>query len=60
MFMSWLAEHGHEHDVAVEEFALSVGQVLKKHYNADHRTKLCTAINQMSDALRSEEVESLM
>ena len=36
-----------------------LGQVLKKHNNADHRAQLCTAIDQLSDVLRSEEVESL-
>jgi len=46
--------------VAVEEFAQIVGRVLKKHNNVDHREKLCTAIDQLSDALRSEEVESLI
>ena len=40
MFKSWLAEHGHEHDVEVEEFAQSVGQLLKKQHNADHRANL--------------------
>jgi len=50
MFKSWLAYNGHEHDVAVEEFAQSVGQVLKDN-NADHRTQFCTVINQPSDAL---------
>ena len=37
MFKPWPAEHGHEHDVAVEVFA---------------------QIDQLSDALRSEEVET--
>jgi len=60
LFNSWLAEHGHEHDVAVEEFAQSVGHVFKKHNNADHREKLCTAIDYLSYALRSEELESFM
>jgi len=46
--------------VAVEEFVQSVGQVLNKHNKADHRTKLCTAIDNLSDVLRSEEVEILM
>ena len=40
MFKSWLAEHGHEHDVAVEELAKSVGQLMKKHNTAGHRAKL--------------------
>ena len=55
MVKSWLAEHGHEHEVVVEEFAHIVGQMLKKHNNAEHRAKLCTAIDHLSDALRSEE-----
>ena len=29
--------------------------MLKKHNNADHRAKLCIAIEQLSDALCSEE-----
>ena len=37
-----------------------MGQVLKKHNNADHRAKLYNAIDQLPDALRSEEVEILM
>jgi len=60
MFKSWLAEHGHEHDITVEKFAQIVGQAFKKHTNADHGAILYTAIDNMSDALRSEEVESLM
>jgi len=55
-----LAEHGHEHDVAVKEVTQSVGQMLKKHNNADHRAKLCPAIDQLLDAFRSEEVASLV
>ena len=35
LFKSWLAEHCHEHDVAVGEFSKSVGQVLKKSYKGD-------------------------
>ena len=50
-------EHGNEHDVQVEEFVRRVGQVLKKHNNADHRAKLSTAIDHLSDALHSEDVE---
>ena len=53
MFNSWVAEHGHENDMAVKVFAQSLGQVFKKHKNADHRAKLSTAIDHMSDALRS-------
>jgi len=61
IFKSWLAEHSHEYDVAVEDFAQIVCQVFKKQKNnADHRAKLCTAINHLSDALRSEAVQSLM
>ena len=37
-----------------------MGQVLKNHNNVDHRAKLCTAVDQLSDALHSEEVDSLM
>jgi len=42
----WLnmVEHGHEHDVVVEEFAQSVYRVFKKQNSAHHRTKLFTAI----------------
>jgi len=46
--------------VAVEEFAQSVGQVLKKHNNIGHKAKLCIAIDQLLVALRSEEVNSRM
>jgi len=60
IFKSWLVEYGHEHDVVVEEFAQSLGQVFKKDNNADHIAKLCTAIDQLSDVLRSEDVEFLM
>ena len=34
--------------------------MFKKHNNVDHRAKLCIAIDHLSDALRSEEIESLM
>ena len=37
-----------------------MGQVFKNHNNADHTAKLCTAIDQLSDALRTKEVEYLM
>jgi len=60
IFKSWLTGHGHEHDVAVKEFAQSVDQVLKKYKNADHREKLYTTIDQLSEALRSKEVEPSM
>ena len=56
MFKSWPAEH--EHDVAVEEFAQGVSQVLKKHNNTDHIEQ--NTIDQLSDALRNEEVRSLV
>ena len=57
----WLTEYGHKHEMTVEEFAQVVGQVLKKQKNPDHRgAKCCTAIDQLSDAFRSVQVESLM
>jgi len=37
-----------------------VGQVLKKHNNIDHKAKLCTAVAQLSEVLRNEQVESPM
>jgi len=56
MFKSWLVEYGHEHDMAVEQFALSMRQAFKKHNNVDHRASLCTVIDLLSDALRSEKI----
>ena len=60
MFKSRLAQHVREHDMAVEEFTQSVDHVFKKHNNTDHTAKLCTAIDHLSDPLRSEKVGSLM
>ena len=46
--------------MGVKDFAQSVGQVFKKHKHADHGAKLCTAMDCLSDALHSENVECPM